>query len=129
MRARPLSPHLGIYRFIFTMATSIAHRVTGVILSIGLPLLVWWLMAAATGPTAYARAQRFLGSLPVKLLLAGWLLAFAYHLCNGIRHLTFDLGFGLERAEARRSAGMMVAAALIIAAALIYLAFGLRGAR
>jgi succinate dehydrogenase / fumarate reductase cytochrome b subunit len=129
MRERPLSPHLGIYRFIYTMASSIAHRITGVILSVGFPLLVVWLMAAATGPTAYARVQNVLGSLPVKLLLAGWLLAFAYHLCNGIRHLTFDLGFGLERVEVRRSAAMMVAAALIIGAALLYLAFGLRGAR
>ena len=123
MRERPLSPHLGVYRFMYTMATSIAHRITGVVLTGGLLLLVWWLMAAATGPAAYAGAARVLGSGFAQLLMAGWLLAFVYHLCNGIRHLTWDVGLGLEKREARRSAAVVVAATVVIASVLGYLAF------
>ena len=123
MRPRPLSPHLGVYRFMYTMATSIAHRITGVVLSVGLVVLVGWLYAAAAGAEAYARASALLSTGFMKLLLAGWLVAFCYHLCNGIRHLNWDLGRGLEKPEARRSATVMVAAALVLAAAFIYAAF------
>lgn len=123
MRPRPLSPHLGIYRFMYTMATSIAHRATGIVLSAGLLLLVGWLLAAALGAGAYATAVSVLGSGFVKVLLAGWLLAFCYHLCNGLRHLSWDLGLGLEKAEARRSATVVVVATLVLAAAFIYAAF------
>lgn len=123
MRERPLSPHLGVYRFMYTMATSILHRITGVVLAVGLLLLVYWLMAAADGPVAYERALDLLSSGVVKLLIAGWVLAFSYHLCNGIRHLNWDLGRGLERAEARRSARVMIAAAVVIAVVILYAAF------
>jgi succinate dehydrogenase / fumarate reductase, cytochrome b subunit len=112
----------------YTMSMSIAHRITGVILTAGLLLLAWWLMAAATGPSAYAGASRVIGSGFVQLLLAGWLVAFVYHLCNGIRHLTWDLGFGLERHEARRSAWVTLVAVGVISATLSYLAFFARSA-
>ena len=123
MRSRPLSPHLGVYRFMYTMATSIAHRITGVVLSVGLVVLVGWLYAAASSADTYARASALLSSGFMKLLLAGWLLAFCYHLCNGIRHLNWDLGRGLEKAEARRSATLVVAVTVALAAAFIYAAF------
>ena len=123
MRPRPLSPHLGVYRFMYTMATSIAHRITGVILSVGFVLLVGWLLAAALGGEVYATAVVVLSSGFVKLLLAGWLVAFCYHLCNGLRHLGWDLGRGLEKAEARRSATVVVIATLLLAGAFIYAAF------
>ncbi len=123
MRPRPLSPHLGVYRFMYTMATSIAHRITGVVLSVGLVVLVGWLYAAASSADTYARASALLSSGFMKLLLAGWLLAFCYHLCNGIRHLNWDLGRGLEKPEARRSATLVVAATAVLAAAFIYAAF------
>ena len=122
-RSRPLSPHLGIYRFMYTMATSIAHRITGIVLSAGLVVLVGWLFAAASGAERYAQASALLSTGFMKLLIAGWLLAFCYHLCNGIRHLNWDLGRGLEKAEARRSAIVVVAVAVALAAALIYVAF------
>lgn len=128
MRERPLSPHLSVYRFAYTMALSIAHRIAGVVMSLGLVLLAYWLMAAATGPAAYAGAQRLVGSGLVQLLLAGWLLAFVYHLCNGLRHLTWDLGLGLEKQQARRSAIATIAATLVIAGLLGYLAFVARSA-
>ena len=123
MRPRPLSPHLGVYRFMYTMATSIAHRITGVVLSVGLVVLVGWLYAAASSADTYARASALLSSGFMKLLLAGWMLAFCYHLCNGIRHLNWDLGRGLEKAEARCSATLVVAVTVVLAAAFIYAAF------
>ena len=123
MRQRPLSPHLGIYRFMYTMATSIAHRITGVVLSIGLVVLVAWLLAAASGAASYASTGALLSSGLVKLLLAGWLLAFCYHLCNGLRHLGWDLGRGLEKPEARRSAGLVVLGTVLLFAVLGWLLF------
>jgi succinate dehydrogenase / fumarate reductase, cytochrome b subunit len=118
---RPLSPHLQIYRFAYTMALSILHRATGLVLSLGLVLLVAWLAAAATGPECYAAFLGFAGSWPVKVLIAGGITAFCFHLCNGIRHLLWDLGVGMERAEARRSGRIVVAATLLLAAALVWI--------
>ena len=123
MRQRPLSPHLDVYRFAYTMATSILHRITGVVLSAGLLVLVWWLLAAAGDAEGYAGVAAALGSGPMQVLLVGWVIAFVYHLCNGIRHLNWDLGRGLERAEARRSARVMIAAAVVIAVVILYAAF------
>lgn len=114
MRQRPLSPHLDIYRFAYTMATSIAHRITGVILTAGFGVLIYWLVAAASSAESYAAAQTILGSTPVKLLLVGWLLAFCYHLFNGLRHLNWDFGRGLERHEARRSARIVIIATVVL---------------
>jgi len=93
---RPLSPHLQVYRWQLTSVLSILHRATGVALSVGTILLVWWLVAAAEGPDAYAQVQRFLGSWFGRVLLFGWSVALYYHLCNGIRHLCWDTGRGLE---------------------------------
>ncbi|MFM8585578.1 MAG: succinate dehydrogenase, cytochrome b556 subunit [Gammaproteobacteria bacterium] len=123
MRQRPLSPHIGVYKFAYTMATSIVHRATGVVLSVGLLALAGWLIAAASGPEAYAIAVAILGGAFGQLLLAGWLVAFSYHLFNGLRHLNWDLGRGLEKHEARRSAAIVVVATLLLAGALIYAAF------
>ncbi len=128
MRERPLSPHLGVFRFTTSMAMSIANRITGLILSVGLLVLVWWLMAAANGPAAYAGATRLLSHGLVQLLLAGWLLSFAYHLCNGIRHLTWDMGLGMERHEVKRSGVATLIATVVIAMAIGYLAFFVRSA-
>jgi succinate dehydrogenase / fumarate reductase cytochrome b subunit len=93
---RPLSPHLQIYRWQLTMAMSILHRITGVALTVGTLLLVWWLVAAANGPEAFESAQWFLGSWLGLVLLFGWSVALFYHLCNGIRHLWWDTGRGLD---------------------------------
>lgn len=126
MAPRPLSPHLSIYRFAYTMATSIFHRAAGLVLSLGLLLLVGWLLALAAGPDSYQSYLGFAGSWPVQVLVALGILAFCYHFANGIRHLFWDLGLGLERAQARRSARIVVVAALLAAALLIY-AFFFRG--
>ena len=93
---RPLSPHLQIYRWQLTSVLSILHRASGVTLSAGTILLVWWLIAAASGPEAYEGVQDFLGSWIGLLLLFGWTLSLFYHLCNGIRHLVWDTGHALD---------------------------------
>jgi succinate dehydrogenase cytochrome b subunit len=93
---RPLSPHLQVYRWQLTSVMSILHRLSGIALSAGTILLVWWLVAAAAGPGAYAGVQGFLGSWIGLILLFGWSLALFYHLCNGLRHLWWDTGQGLE---------------------------------
>ena len=124
MNQRPLSPHLGVYKFMYTMSLSILHRITGCAAAVGFLVFVWWLMALATGPAAYASAMNTLASPLAKLLLVGFTFSFVYHFCNGIRHLVWDTGRGLERAQARRSAAVVVVAALLLTAALVW--FGCR---
>lgn len=93
---RPLSPHLSVYRMQITMITSIIHRITGVGLTLGMVLAVWWLLAASTGPEYFAFADAFLTSWFGILILVGSLWALCYHLCNGVRHLVWDIGRGFE---------------------------------
>jgi succinate dehydrogenase / fumarate reductase, cytochrome b subunit len=93
---RPLSPHLQIYRWQLTSVLSILHRFTGIALTAGTILLVWWLLAAANGPDSFESVQWFLGSWLGLLLLFGWSVALFYHLCNGLRHLWWDTGSGLD---------------------------------
>lgn len=112
---RPLSPHLQVYRWGWTMSLSIFHRLTGLVLSLGTLLVVAWLVALDGGPETYAWVAAFTGRWFGKLVLAGWSLAFFYHLCNGVRHLLWDAGWGLEVDVARRTAGIVVAATLILA--------------
>ena len=91
---RPLSPHAGIYRWPVTMVASILNRVTGVAISIGTLVLVWWLVAAASGADAFATVQAFLISPVGLLLLFGWTFALFFHFWSGIRHLAWDMGYG-----------------------------------
>lgn len=121
MSPRPLSPHLGVYKFMYTMSLSILHRLTGIAATVGFLLFVWWLMALATGHEAYDRAMRFLGTPVAKLLLVGFTFAFVYHFCNGIRHLVWDTGHGLERAQARRSGLLVFVASLVLTALVVWL--------
>jgi succinate dehydrogenase / fumarate reductase, cytochrome b subunit len=121
MAQRPLSPHVFIYRFAYTMATSIFHRATGCALSGGLLLLVAWLVALASGADAYASFVAFAGCWPVKAVLALLVISFCYHFANGIRHLTWDAGIGMERAQARLSAKLVAAFVVVSAPLLIYL--------
>ena len=93
---RPISPHLQIYRWQLTSVLSILHRAAGIVLSAGAILLVWWLVAAASGPDAYEGVTNFLGSWIGLLLLFSWTAALFYHLCNGIRHLVWDTGQALD---------------------------------
>jgi succinate dehydrogenase / fumarate reductase cytochrome b subunit len=95
-RARPLSPHLQIYRWQLPMTLSITHRMTGIGLAVGTLVLAWWVIAAAIGPEAFATAQDFLGSPFGRLLLFGWTIAFYFHALNGVRHLIWDTVHAIE---------------------------------
>jgi len=92
---RPVSP-FWIYRWQITMTMSILHRATGVALAVGSLALVWWLVAASMGPEAYGGAQRFFSTWFGQFLLIGWTFSLFYHLCNGVRHLAWDAGWGFE---------------------------------
>ena len=113
-RNRPLSPHIQVYQPQITSVLSITHRITGVALSVGTLLLVWWLIAAASGPEAYARVQGFAGSWFGYLLLFAWSISLFYHLCNGIRHLFWDAGYGFELPTAYASGWAVIAATAVL---------------
>ncbi|HSN71067.1 MAG TPA: succinate dehydrogenase, cytochrome b556 subunit [Steroidobacteraceae bacterium] len=111
-RERPLSPFMQ-YRWQYTNTLSILHRITGVFMTLGLVLFVYWLAALAAGASDYATALDRLSSVPAMIALFAWSFAFFYHLLNGIRHLFWDTGRGLERAAARRSGWGVVAGSVI----------------
>jgi succinate dehydrogenase / fumarate reductase cytochrome b subunit len=124
---RPLSPHLQVYRPQITSITSIAHRITGVMLAAGFLLLAYWLLSIASGPEAYLAASAFFRSLIGRLLMFGVGLSFFYHLCNGIRHLVWDTGRGLEIETARKSGVMVIVAAAALTALFYLYAYGVFG--
>jgi succinate dehydrogenase / fumarate reductase, cytochrome b subunit len=111
---RPLSPHLQIYKPQLTSVLSIAHRATGIALAVGSVLLVWWLVAAATSDVAFAAAQWFWRSWVGVLLLIGWSYALFFHLCNGIRHLAWDSGYGFDLPTAYRTGWTVVAVSVVL---------------
>ncbi|MEM7763270.1 MAG: succinate dehydrogenase, cytochrome b556 subunit [Pseudomonadota bacterium] len=111
-KTRPLSPHLSAYKFRITSALSILHRLTGVALSLGAVLLIGWILAIASGETAYQHFAGFAGSWFGQLIIAGFVFGFYYHLCNGIRHLFWDAGKGFEMSTARASGGAVVGASI-----------------
>ena len=124
---RPLSPHLQVYRWQLTSVMSILHRVAGIALSFGSILLVWWLGAAADGPGPYAAVQNFLGSWLGLLLLFGWSAALFYHLCNGIRHLGWDAGYGFDLKAAYASGYAVLVGTAVLTVLAWILAYSVMG--
>lgn len=110
---RPLSPFMQ-YRWQYTNTLSILHRITGVLLSLGFFLLVYWLAAIAAGPGPYARAIAILATPPAQLALLGTSVAFSYHLLNGVRHLVWDSGHGFEKSTARASGWTVAVSAVVL---------------
>ena len=124
---RPLSPHLDVYRWQWTMLLSITHRATGIILAVGALMLVCWLAAVANGPQAFDAVQAFLGSWFGRLVLFGWTWALLYHLGNGLRHLFWDAGVGLELPAAQASGYAVLIGSIILTLAVwaaAYIAMG-----
>ncbi len=103
-RARPLSPHLQVYRWAPTMAMSVAHRLTGMALYGGTILFVWWLVALASGPEAFSTASAFFGSIVGRLVLFVYSFVILHHAVGGVRHLVWDTGTGLDKATATKIA-------------------------
>ena len=93
---RPLSPHLQIYRWTWTMAMSIFHRATGTANYLGTILVAIWLLAMATSPAAYDAVQSFFGTIIGRLILFGYTWSLMHHMLGGVRHLVWDFGYGME---------------------------------
>ncbi len=110
---RPLSPHLQIYRMPMLAILSILHRATGIALSVGALYLATWVIYAASNPQAYALFQGFNGSIVGRIILGGWLFSAFYHLCNGIRHLFWDAGYGFALKDADRSGWVVIVISLV----------------
>lgn len=111
---RPLSPHLQVYQPQLTSVLSIAHRFTGMCLSLGAAVLAIWLVAAATGPEVFAAVNAQLTSWYGQVLLFLWTFALFYHLCNGIRHVAWDTGWGLDLNTTYITGYIVLAAAAIL---------------
>ena len=116
--ARPLSPHLGIYRLSLTMVMSGLHRITGLFLYLGGIFLAWWLVAVASGPNAYGFVQWFIGTWIGKLFLLGYTWTLIHHTLGGVRHLIWDTGRGLEPGEREWLAGATMVGSVVLTALL-----------
>jgi len=127
-KERPLSPHLQVYRPTLNMVLSVFHRGTGSVLALSTPLLVYWLLTLAAGPLAYAELQDCLSHWFFKLVLLGYVFSMSYHLCNGVRHLFWDIGQGYENDQVQRSGMMVVGASAVLTLVIFVLALSTGGA-
>jgi succinate dehydrogenase / fumarate reductase cytochrome b subunit len=122
---RPLSPHLQVYSWQLTMILSILHRATGIFLMAGTPVLVWWLYMVQAGAHRYSHAMEDLAHPVARLLLFGWTFSIFYHLCNGVRHLFWDIGKGYEISALYRSGAAVVVVSILMTLATWACAYGL----
>ncbi len=122
MNERPLSPHLQVYRLPRTALLSITHRATGVFLSLGMIVLVVFLLAIAQGSASFDCVHSFLQSWLGRLFLWAWIYSLLFHLCHGFRHLIWDTGHGFERDQLNRLAAYEILASLLLFSAVFFLA-------
>ena len=127
-RARPTSPHLQIWGWTVTMASSITHRATGIALYTGTILLALWVFLMAQGQNAFAPLGGFLTSPFGILILAGYAWSLIYHLMNGIRHLYWDSGRGLNYETAKKTAWFIFIASFALTAIIVFAGLSARGA-
>jgi succinate dehydrogenase / fumarate reductase cytochrome b subunit len=113
-RARPLSPHLSVYRFTLTMAMSIIHRITGAALYVGVLLLAWFLIATSLDAATFSVASGFLNSLLGRLILLGFTWALFHHMLGGVRHIIWDAGRGMDDPEREWLAWATLIGALVL---------------
>ena len=126
-RERPLSPHLSIWRWHITMASSIANRATGVALYVGALIAAAWALSLASGPDAYATFKAVLGSPLGLVVMFGLTVSFFYHLANGIRHLVWDAGYGFALKTAN-AASVFVFAFTAAATIAVWVVYAMTGA-
>ncbi|MGH8119274.1 MAG: succinate dehydrogenase, cytochrome b556 subunit [Gammaproteobacteria bacterium] len=125
---RPLSPHLQIYKPQLTTVLSITHRGTGVFLCLGALFLSCWLVAVARGPESYASLHEFTSAWYGQFLLYAWLFSLYYHLCNGIRHLCWDMGYGLDLKTTYTSGYAVIVVSIMFTLFTVYLGCSQPGA-
>lgn len=125
---RPLSPHLQVYKPQLTSTMSILHRATGVVLALGSLLFVAWLVAAAGGADSFELARMALASVAGKIALFALSACLVYHFLNGIRHLAWDAGHGLDIPKAYASGYAVLVLAVLITAGLWWWGLSMGGA-
>jgi succinate dehydrogenase / fumarate reductase cytochrome b subunit len=111
---RPLSPHLQIYRKQLNSATSILNRITGIAMLGSALLIVWWLLAAATGKAYFDLVDGLMTSLLGDVVMTLSVLGLWYHTLGGLRHLIWDTGRGLELEAADRMGWAMIVGAMVL---------------
>ncbi|MGO4503442.1 MULTISPECIES: succinate dehydrogenase, cytochrome b556 subunit [unclassified Dyella] len=111
---RPLSPHMGIYKWQVQMVTSIVHRATGIALSVGTLLVLWGVFSLASGEDSYNQFKTCIGSPIGMILLIGWSWALFFHLLNGIRHLIQDGGMGYAIPQFVRSSWLSIIGSVVL---------------
>jgi succinate dehydrogenase / fumarate reductase cytochrome b subunit len=126
IKARPLSPHLQIYRWSWTMAMSVAHRVTGTALYGGTLLLAAWLIAAASGRASFETAQWIAGSFLGRAVLFAYTFALMHHMAGGIRHFIWDMGRGFEKPQRMNLAKATLAFSLVTTILIWVAAYAMR---
>lgn len=126
-RPRPLSPHLGIYRFIPTMTMSILHRITGAALYFGTLLIAWWLIAIAISQEQFAMVDGILTSWFGRLVLVGYTWTLMHHMLGGIRHLIWDTGALMEKRTSTQLAWATLAGSLALTVLIWIAAYLARG--
>jgi succinate dehydrogenase / fumarate reductase cytochrome b subunit len=126
-RARPLSPHLTVYRWPVTMTVSILHRVTGGALYFGTLLVAWWLVAAASTQSYFDFVNAIFGSWIGRLVLFGYTWALLHHMLGGVRHLIWDTGAALDKRTASKFAWANIAASVALTLAVWIAGYFARG--
>ena len=111
---RPLSPHLQIYKPQLTSVLSITHRGTGIFLTLGALFLGCWLMSIANGPESFSRLAIHINAWYGQIVLYAWVFSLYYHLSNGIRHLFWDAGLGLDIKTTYRSGYAVVIISILL---------------
>ena len=127
-KARPLSPHLQIWRFTVTMAASITHRGTGMVLYGGSLLLALWGYALAFSPSLFTAVAGFAASPLGFIIIAGYIWSLCFHLMNGMRHLYWDSGRGLAIETAKKTAWAIYIASLVLAGVILWAGYAGMGA-
>lgn len=123
--ARPISPHLQIYKPILTMMMSIAHRITGAALYCGMPLVAWWLVATATGSDSYDFVAGLFGTIIGQLVLIGFTWAMLHHLLGGLRHLLWDTARAMDPPTAHKLALANIVGSIVLTIAVWAAVFAL----
>ena len=125
---RPLSPHLQIYSPLVNMVMSILHRLTGAALYLGTIILAAWLVAAASGPEAFATVSSLLDTWPGRIVLLGYTWALMHHALGGIRHFIWDFGIGYDLDTVDKMSWGTIVGSTLLTALIWYLAlFGIGG--
>ncbi len=125
--ARPLSPHLQIYRPQINMVMSIWHRITGAALYFGSLLLAWWLFAAATSPEYFAFVNGLFATWPGMVILVGYTWALIHHMLGGLRHFVWDTGAGFDIATVDRLSWATIILSVLMTAGLWYFIAAVKG--